>query len=378
MKLQAQIINKRKSGISPVYIVCYLSGKRCRFLTGVEVSSTEWDNKVGVVTGRGKDAREKNLLINNTKKRITEIEIKYRLQNKTITADALMREFEVPTYEISFLDFYENELKKRKGSIASGTYEKHAITLKKLRDYKSDILFCDLDAEMITGFETYCRRTLKNVPNTINANLKNIKYYVRLAYKKKIIPDNPFEDIKISNITPERNFLTERELSLLVKYYNQKYISDVNKKVLRPFLFSCFTSLRYSDLEALRFDNIIDDMLVIQPIKTNYISKTVRIPLCEFAKKLIDTSKKTKHVFSMYCSQVNNRKMKDICELVGIKKTITFHVARHTFATMYLRKTNDLRGLQKILGHANISETIIYTHVMDEDLQQNVKALDIF
>ena len=376
MKLQAQVINEKKSGKSPVYVICYLSGKRCRFKTGVEVTADEWNEKKGIVINRSKDAKEKNLLINNVIKRLTEIEIKYRLQYKTLTADALVHEYETPTYDISFLDFYEKEMKKRKGLLAAGTYEKHNITLKKLRQFRNEILFCDLDIDVLNDYKVYCKNELGNCMNTINTNLKNIKFYVRLAYKKKIIHFNLFDDFKISNIVPDRNYLTEAELTKIMKHYNNRFTSETDKKVLRPFLFACFTSLRHSDVEALKFDNIVNDTIVIQPIKTSYICKTVKIPLCTPALNLIDFSRNTRHVFSMFCSQFTNRRLKEICELLGIRKTITFHCARHTFATMYLRNTNDIPGLQKILGHASINETMIYTHILDDDIQCNITKLN--
>ena len=178
---------------------------------------------------KGKDAQEKNLLINNVVKRLTEIEIKYRLQYKTLTADALVREYETPTYDISFLDFYETEMKKRKGLLAAGTYEKHNITLKKLRQFRPEILFCELDIDLLNDYKVYCKNELGNCQNTINTNLKNIKFYVRLAHKKGLIPFNLFDDFKISNIVPDRNYLTEAELTKIMKHYNNRFTSETDK-----------------------------------------------------------------------------------------------------------------------------------------------------
>lgn len=206
--------------------------------------------------------------------------------------------------------------------------------------------------------------------------MKNIKFFIRLAYRKKLIYEDVFLDYKISNIKPLRNFLTEPELQKIILYYKKKIFNDMQRKILKTFLFSCFTGLRYSDVKALRFDNFIDDYIVLQPQKTSYINKTIKIPLCQAANNLVPWNKKTRKVFDMYCSQYINRELKNICESVGIKKNITFHCARHTFATMYLRKTNDLAGLQKLLGHSNISETMIYAHALDDDIKENIKSLD--
>ena len=375
MKLQAQIINTKKSGSSPVYVVCYIGGERCRFLTGVEVLPGEWDQPSGTVTSRTKEAKDKNLFINNIKKRITEIEIKYRLQNKRLSPELLRNEFELPSYEISFYSFYEMELKKRRGVLSDSTFEKYEITLKKMKRFREQLNFCDLDQDFINDYKHYCK-SLGNCQNSINANLKNIKFFSRLAYKKNITNVNLFDDIKISSIIPDRNFLTELELNKLLNYFNLKRFPEKELKVLRPFLFACYTGLRISDVENFKFDNIVNDIIVIQPIKTKYISKIIRIPLCETAKKLIEFDRKTRHVFSLFSEQYINRKLKEICKAAGIYKPITFHYGRHTFATNYLRKTRDLAGLQKLLGHKNISETMIYAHALDDDVQTNIMMLD--
>jgi len=314
-------------------------------------------------------------LINNIKKIITEIELRYRLQNKELTAELLRNEFKKPNYNTSFLSFYEIELEKKKNGLSESMYEKYDVTLKKLKRFKSEIIFSELDCDLLNDFSKYCRK-LGNCQNTINSNLKNIKFFVRLAYRKKLIFEDVFTDYKISNIKPLRNYLTESELQNIITYFKMKIFNDIQRKVLQPFLFACFTGLRFSDVENLKFDNFIDDYIVLTPQKTSYIDKKIKIPFCNAAKDLVNWDRKTRKVFDMYCSQYINRELKKICDSIGIKKQITFHCARHTFATIYLRKTNDLAGLQKLLGHSNINETMIYAHALDDTITDNMKSLD--
>lgn len=375
MKLHAQIINEKKSGYCPVYIICYVNRERCRFATGVEVLSSEFDHKAGAVKGKVTGAKDKNLLINNTKKIVTEIAIRYRLQNKELTAELLRNEFQIPHYNTSFYGFYEVELAKRKTVLSPSMIEKYEVTLKKLKGFRPEVLFSDLDVDFLNDYAAYCRK-LGNCQNTINANLRNIKTFIKLAYRKKLIIEDIFTEYKISNIKPLRNFLTEKELAKVIDYFRRDIFSDLHQAILQPFLFACFTGLRFSDVEQLRFDHIIDDFIVITPQKTSYMDKKIKIPLCQAAKNLIDFDRKKRKVFDIYSSQYINRELKNICDSVGIKKNITFHCARHTFATMYLRKTNDLAGLQKMLGHYSINETMIYAHALDDDIQINIKQLD--
>ncbi len=376
MKLIAQLMNPKKSGQCPVYVVCYVDRVRCRFDTGVDVFPCDFDKASGTVKSRTIENKKKNLYINNVKKRITEIEIKYRLANKRLTAELLQNEYQIPDYQTSFYAFYEIELKKRKGVLSASTYEKYEITLKKLKRFREQLNFADLNVDFINDYKTYCKK-LGNCQNSINANLKNIKTFTRLAYKSGLAPFDLFGDVKISKIEPIRSFLTEPELNKLYSYYKLNRFHENEKDILRPFLFSCFTGLRFSDVRALKFNNIQDDMIRVKMIKTEYIDKEVKIPVCNIARELIDFTRKTKTVFSMYSEQYMNRQLKNLCKSAGINKDITFHCSRHTFATMYLRNSNnDFKGLQKLLGHSNIAETMKYIHVLEDDIIKNINGLN--
>ncbi|MEI7504618.1 MAG: site-specific integrase [Paludibacter sp.] len=376
MKLIAQLMKQKTSGQCPVYVVCYVDRVRCRFATGVDIHPNDFDKASGTVKSKTLENKEKNLFINNVKKRITEIEVRYRLKEKKLTAELLQNEFDLPDYQTSFYAFYEVEMNKRKGVLSASTFEKYEITLKKLKRFREQLNFSDLNVDFINAYKGYCKG-LGNCQNSINANLKNIKTFTRLAYKADLAPFDLFGDVKISNIEPIRNFLTEPELNKLYSYYKLNRFHENEKDILRPFLFSCFCGLRFSDVKALKFNNIQDDFLRVKIIKTEYIDKEVKIPVCNMAMEMIDFKRKTKTVFSMYSEQYMNRRLKALCKASGINKDITFHCARHTFATMYLRNShNDFKGLQKLLGHANVAETMKYIHVLDEDVVKNITGLN--
>ncbi len=369
-------MSAKKSGKCPLYVVCYVDRVRCRFATGVDVYPDEFNKFTGMVKSKSNENKDKNLFINNVKKRITEIEVRYRLQNKKLTAEILQNEFELPDYQTSFYSFYEMELKKRKGNLAASTFEKYEITLKKMKRYREQLNFADLNVDFINAYKAYCKEQ-GNCQNSINANLKNIKTFTRLAYKAGLAPFDLFGDVRISNIEPIRNFLTEAELNKIYFYYKLNRYHENEKDILRPFLFSCFTGLRFSDVKALKFSNFQDNMFRVKMIKTEYIDKEVKIPACNMALEMIDFQRKTKTVFSMYSEQYMNRQLKALCKASGINKDITFHCGRHTFATIYLRNShNDFKGLQKLLGHANITETMKYAHVSDDDIVSNIKGLN--
>ncbi|MDO9153563.1 MAG: hypothetical protein Q7U47_07650 [Paludibacter sp.] len=111
-------------------VVCYVDRVRCRVDAGVDVYPGEFDKSSGMVKSRTVENKDKNLFINNVKRRITEIAVRYRLQNKKLTAELLMKKYELPDDQTSFYTFYEVELKKRKGDFSASTFEKYEITLK--------------------------------------------------------------------------------------------------------------------------------------------------------------------------------------------------------------------------------------------------------
>jgi len=81
-------------------------------------------------------------------------------------------------------------------------------------------------------------------------------------------------------------------------------------------------------------------------------------------------------IFDCYTDQVTNRYLKDIAKLLKIRKTITYHVSRHTFATLFLDKTNDLATLQKLMGHHSIAQTMVYAHVSETKKREQIRVFD--
>jgi len=140
----------------------------------------------------------------------------------------------------------------------------------------------------------------------------------------------------------------------------------------------CFTGIRISDLKTITCDNIVGDKLIFFPVKTRNIKRTpVRIPLNSFAKHLIaDEGNKTGPLFNCLSEAQMNLKIKDIVRGDKIYKDLTLHCARHTFATIWLNKTKDVVALQKLLGHGDIKQTMIYVHITDGMVANEMKNFD--
>ena len=148
------------------------------------------------------------------------------------------------------------------------------------------------------------------------------------------------------------------------------------------FLFSCYTGLRFSDLSALRKDNIQsingEKWLNVTMQKTK---QSIQIPLfllfdnkpIEIIERYIEPDRK--YIFDDLTNQYVNRKLKELAKLVGIEKNVTFHTARHTQATYLLYKGVNVTTVQKLLGHKKLETTLIYTKVMNRTITNELKAV---
>lgn len=347
----------------------YAQSKRVRIPLNLYVNESEWDKEKQRVKGITKDAKDTNLIIKTQLDRINEVFVRFRLENRTITKEAFLKEYTNPTLYADFWDFMEKEIKSRRGIIAENTYRAHLSTHKKLAEIMPNLQPRDLNEDAINDLHKGLKK-LKNNGNTISKNFVTLKTYVARAIRKKLMEVSPFSVLKFRRHKSERIWLTEDELLNLIDKYNKAWLKPNLHKVLRYFLFSCFTGFRLSDVNAFCMENIVGDFIVLRPVKTqNVNSNLVTVPLTDPVRKLIKEVAPFRvrgSVFETYSDQKTNEYLKDIADLCGIDKPLSFHSARHTFATYFLSKTNDVATLQKLLGHASITETMIYVHISEE------------
>ena len=206
---------------------------------------------------------------------------------------------------------------------------------------------------------------------TLCAMLRGIIAY---AVNQGYIEENPFKSIDVKKylekkIIKERCYLTEDEIEMLI---NTKY----NENVKNMFLFSCFTGLRVSDVMKLRWENIIcnGDKMHID-ITIQKTQKRAIIPIIDMAKKYLP-KRGSGCVFEQIGTSCIRRYIARWCEKAGITKHVTFHTARHTFATLLVTKDVPIQIISELLGHSNIKTTQIYAKVIDRKKEEAIKKLD--
>ncbi|WP_233890469.1 site-specific integrase [Tenacibaculum piscium] len=373
-KLTYKIIQKkdyiRKDGTAALYIQLFLDGNRKRIPLDIFVNPKIFNETKQRVQGTSQLAKDYNLIIGQKISAINNIAINYRLSGVYLTFDQLINDLTNPTAKVDFLMFWQVELGKQKGLLRPGTYRQQYSVLTKLRKFQPSILFQEITEELIQKLVIYCKVELKNKETTVQTTLKSFKKYLHLANKKGIKTKLTYTDISVKSFKGDRTFLDETEIKQLYKYYNSCFISETCKNILDRFLFACFTGLRISDIQNLTDDNIIDEYIAFKSEKTGKFQK---IKLNEPAKKFLH---KDVVFLGKYTNECINENLKFIAKASQIKKHLTFHVARHSFATNYLIKGGRIENLQKTLGHSNIRETMIYVHIVDAIMNNEMSNLN--
>ena len=144
------------------------------------------------------------------------------------------------------------------------------------------------------------------------------------------------------------------------------------------FVFSCFTGLAYIDVANLTPENIVtlDDKQWIMT-KRQKTSVATNVLLLDIPKNIIEKYSgkiyRNGKLFPMLTNQRTNSYLKEIADICGIKKDLTFHMARHTFATMSLSKGVSMESVSKMLGHTNIKTTQIYAHITNKKIEHDME-----
>lgn len=188
--------------------------------------------------------------------------------------------------------------------------------------------------------------------------------------------NDPFTGFKIHFAPTDRGFLTDVEIEALMK----KEFPVKRLEVVRDiFIFSCFTGLAYVDVSNLTKKNLVvlDDKLWIMTKrqKTDVPSNILLLDIAHSIIKKYDGVDKNGRLLPIMSNQRTNSYLKEIAALCGIEKNLTFHLARHTFATLALSKGVPVESVSKMLGHTNIKTTQIYARVTNKKIEHDMMQL---
>lgn len=315
-----------------------------------------------------------NMLIIKAREKASRILFKYEMMDRYLTIEDFAKQFQNNQDKENFIDFFNAEIKLLSKTMVYQTVIIYKVALKKLQEVNPNIRFGDLDFNLIREFDHSMRKNgLSN--NTRAKYHKKIKSIINSAIKQGYEIKNPYKDFEVKENQTDRVFLSGDEVQQLYDLYVKDALDETKQEVLRAFLFSCFTSIRISDIQLLGAKNISKSQISFTPQKTKGIEKKVEIPLTKIAKQLLRNYKALKQ-FNLPSNQNVNEYLKVIAEKAEIDKHLTFHVGRHTFATLFLEMGGRVEVLQKIMGHYNIRDTMIYVHIVDKSKEKQISLMD--
>ena len=347
----------------------------------IYVKAKDWNFNRNLVYKTDPKSERKNKLIKHFIKKAENIVDDCYFSGKSLNFDEFEKQLLNKDYsDDSFLEFALDVINKK--DYSKETRRQCTAQITKLRQFKKDVRFTEINKNFIQNYKSYMKNKLGNNENTLNKSLSRLKTFVNWAVEENLMKENPFEKIKISKIDGKREHLNIDELKKLEEIYYQNILNDRQSNVLRYFLFVCYTGLRYSDIKNLKFMNIRKRFINGQETKFIDIniqktSQDVSIPLINKALKLIPKEINARQtVFRVLSNQKTNEYLKEIIKLVEIDKNITFHCARHTLATTGLDMGIPIEVISKILGHTEIKITQIYAKVNDGLKYREMLKLD--
>lgn len=269
---------------------------------------------------------------------------------------------------------------------AKGTWERYETSFRHVQEflmwkYKvSDINLSELTPSFITNFDFFLRTVRKCANNSTVKYIRNLQKIVNICLDNEWMSKNPFSNYKAKIISTEVRSLTEMELE---RIKNKIFSSERLRIVKDVFLFCCHTGLAYAEVKKLQIQNIVtrngEKIIKIQRTKTKLYAQ---IPLLPFAEDILKKYSShincinTETLLPVISNQKINEYLKEIADLCEIDFDITFHTARHTFATtITLNNGVPIETVSKMLGHSNIRMTQHYAKIQETKICEDMKIL---
>lgn len=270
--------------------------------------------------------------------------------------------------------FYETAqkyLEQEKDTLAPLTIRTYFWNLKKIEDYSPYLECKNIDEVFIRNFRAYLQNR-GDKPNTVNKTLSVFRIFCHKMLADGIFTQDPFKKVKIGRVYTHRGYLTICELKQLYLNFidHKRFLSEAEQNVMQVFLFSCFTGLRYKDLQTLDSSEIFDWKIRKLTHKTG---EPVYIPIPIQARQLLPQNMKSGPIFKVVENSHFNRILRRVAPKLGYHKYIHCHLARHTFATTCITLGITLPATSKLLGHRNLETTLIYAKFVDTLLDKEMK-----
>jgi integrase len=381
------------SGPAPIYMRVTVEGDRFEMATHREVDPEKWDNKAcRMVRSKKESTRELNYYLDMLQGKVFEAQREMVSIGIEITANKVKNFILGKDIEESktLLEVYNQHVEEVRALVgkeyAQGTLKRFKAALTSLQAYlkhkgKIDVPLTDLDHQFITGYEFFLKSVRNVEHNTAMGIIKKLKKIVRICVANDWMEKDPFMNYKVKIRDTNRPFLLQDELDKIIAL---KFTAERLANVRDIFVFCCYTGLAYADVQKLKRVDIVighdgEKWIHTERVKTE---TATRVPLLPQAMKIMDAYKDHPQcvnqgkLLPVLSNAKMNEYLKEIADRCEINKKMTFHTARHTFATtVTLTNGVPIETVSKMLGHKTLRTTQQYAKILDQKVSEDMKAL---
>jgi site-specific recombinase XerD len=383
-------LNKR--GEAPVFMRLTINGERADASIKRFIEPHAWNSAKGKANEKSRGGKDLNLYLDAISANILRIQRDLELDKKEVSAQIILNRYlgKEQSDRHTLMEVFRAHNEKCRAlsgiSLAPATVIRYETTLRLTEEFlqknykKEDCYLDEVTNQFIEDFEFFLKTVRRCCHNTTTKYLLNFKKIIRIALAKGWMKKDPFAQVHFHFEPVEREFLEKQELKAML---NKEITITRLAQVRDIFCFCCLTGLAFTDVQQLRPEHLVADIHgKIWIRKARQKTKNMcNIPLLDEAQKIIDRYRdhpycQTHGVLLPVCSnQKMNSYLKELADICGIRKNLSTHCARHTFATLTLASGATIDNVAKMLGHANVNMTRRYAKVLDSSIMRDMEAV---
>lgn len=377
----------QKDSKSTIMLRIIVNNKAADVSLKTSILHEHWDKQNRRVSDMNPEAHDINTYLDKVSSTLQHHYRQAQMEGKHLTASMLKQRFMATgSNPPSLLEIFDKQVKDadrlaHAGQISMSHSNRHKLVYRRLEEFckkmgRQDMPLEQFNRQMIHELELFFRTDCRLSINTTAKMMSMVRKGILWAYRCGIILTNPFSTYRIKKEESQKQYLNRQEI---IRIMNKQLDIPRLASIRDIFIFSCFTGIAYSDICRLRKDQIISDSdksmyIHLYRTKPNH---PAFIPLLPQAKKIASfyiRKGESEYLFPSISNQKSNAYLKELADICHIRKRVTFHAARHTFATT-VTLANDvaLQNVSKMLGHSSTRMTQHYARVLDNSIMKDMQ-----